>query len=123
MNRIRNQALQLKIASRSARIGKWATSLLAYSQIRLNCQRSHELEERLRLADKECVGGESVDRSHGLPVGFRRTNDRTCGKLPAKEGRGLGHDQVVLEIFATKRRRVQVGESHVHAGYGIHDIG
>src|SRR3979411_2533209 len=96
-------------------------SLLAYRQIRFDCQSSHELEELLRLADKESVGGESLECSHGCAVGFGRTNNRTCGKLPVEERRWLGHDQVSLEVLPTKRRRVYVVERHRHTGHRVDD--
>src|ERR1039457_2816086 len=51
------------------------------------------------------------------------SSDLTWRELSVEEGRGLGHDQVGLEVLSAKGRGVQVGEGYVYTGDGIHGIG
>ena len=51
-------------------------------------------EERWRLASKQSVGRQCVERAHRRSLGVGRPNDRADGELPVKEDRRLRHDQV-----------------------------
>ena len=42
--------------------------------------------------------------------------------MTAKERRGFRHDQIGLEVFAGKRRRVEIRESDGDTGHGIHNV-
>ena len=92
-------------------------------RVRFRGQGSQELKKLRRLTDEKPVVGKRLDRSPGRPPRLGRTNDRTRGELPAQKHSWLGHDQVGLEVFASKRGSVQVGERHTHTCHGIDHVG
>jgi hypothetical protein len=78
------------------------------SIIRFIGQREQCIEEPLRLAFEK--SGRSQERSSPRcsPVCLGRANDRTDRELPTQKRAWLRHDQVGLEVLASKWRTVQV---------------
>ena len=73
----------------------------AHSLVSVFGQIQEQLQERRGLTDEESVCREGIQGSHRRPGRLGRSNDRARRELPTEERRGLGHDQVGLEILAT----------------------
>jgi len=78
------------------------------SIIRFVCQREQCIEEPLRLAVEKSGRGQERSSPRCSPVCLGRANDRTDRELSVQEYGGLRHDQVGLEVLASKWRTVQV---------------
>ena len=81
---------------------------VAFSCIRFRCQSLHQINEWFRLTDEEPHSRQELHHTHGDPFCLSRPNDRTYGQIPTQKGTGLRHDQVGLEGFTAKRRRIEV---------------
>src|SRR5258708_24045511 len=82
----------------------------APSRVCLLCQLLEDSKELRRLADEQPVGRPGLDRGHCTPTPryLGRANDRNRRQRSAEEDGGLGHDQVGLEVLATKRCGIEV---------------
>ena len=79
-----------------------ATSLVGvFSQI------SQQREELLRLTDEQPHRREEVDDTHRHTPRLCWSNDRDDREVAAKERARLGHDQVGLQVLAT---RAEIGK-------------
>ena len=84
----------------------------------MRCQLAEEGKERLRLADEQPVGRQSLERPHCSAHGLGRPNDRNDRELAAEEDGGLGHDQVGLEVLPAKGSSIEVGKHQPIGGIG-----
>jgi hypothetical protein len=70
-----------------------------------------EIEESVRLPDKEPHRRQEFDRAHRGALRLCGANHRARREAAAQERARLRHDQIGLESFASKRRRIEVGEN------------
>src|SRR5437764_10809359 len=94
----------------------------ATSFIRILGQILEQLKKLPRLPDEEPISRKRLHRTHGSALRVRRANDRTRRKVTAKKNCRLGHDEIGLELFPAKRRRIKIWESDRYPGYRIDHI-
>src|ERR1700687_6073608 len=87
--------------------------------VSLLCQLRHIRKKRRRLANEKPHVRQKRESTHGNAIGLGRADDRTAREPSPEERTRLWHDQVRLEEFAAKWRRIQIRECH---GYPCHWI-